>query len=1134
MMRSFFSPAIALMNRLDYSRKFVFLGLILLGAVAVVVHSLYVSLDARIQTAQQELDAFALTGPAIKVIQSLQHHRGISARLITGDERMRVRLALREAEIAEALKEMEKKLTPGQSARDEWKIIRANWERLQKNGLDLVLENNFDAHSDLIGQILFFESIVTGGVLSLDPDPDSYYLIDITLSKLPATLEHLGQIRAYGGIWNREQITDAQEQRMFKLIGELDEALKLFKINLDKAGYYNPSMQKIISVVYRDIAESAQQITRVVESDISADHTVLHPDDFFALTTTVIDNSYRQLSETLLPAAKALVQARIDREKNVLYRSVGIASLLFLVVAYFSIAIYLAITGNIRMLSRSARTFAGGNMNEKVDLGTRDELKQVGDSFNEMAASFSAVTEKLIEARNTLELERLSLEDAVRKRTAELASSNTTLYREIDERKKAEKELSLLATVFEHSGEAIMITDADNNIIETNAAFYKQTGYTQQEMLGKNPRVLASGETKAETYQQMWGDLNNKGFWQGEIWDRAKDGHVYPTWTSITAVRDEQNRICNYIASFSDITEHKAAQDRIHYLAHHDSLTDLPNRFTLTERLEQTISSARRNTEKVAVMFIDLDHFKNINDTLGHDMGDKLLVQVGQRLQSCVRNSDIVARLGGDEFVVALAEIEDIETVFHVADKILHTLGLPYALDGHDLHSSPSIGIAFFPEDGENVEEVMRNADVAMYHAKFRGRNNYQFFEEAMNTASLECMELENDLRMALEREEFLLHYQPQINIATGRVVGVEALVRWQHPTKGLISPLKFIPIAEDAGLILPLGEWVMRTACRQLRQWSGQGMAEMQMCVNLSARQFRQDYLPALVASIVVKEEIDPALLELEITESMAMDNPQEAVDTMQMLRGIGVKLSIDDFGTGYSSLSYLKQFPINRLKLDRSFVKDIESDPNDAAICAATIALAHNLGLDVVAEGVETEKQHDYLKLLNCDKVQGYYFCKPMPAGEAQSYVAERNASGNVFGADIPPSNHVLVIDSDDWVCNFLKHTMEYLGHKPAVMTDLAEGLAKMRKDPDLFKLIMVDITMPNVSAADITKAIREVARNVPLVVMTPLKTNTVRQMLRQLEKDCNLLYGLNYFILEKPLTVEGVRVLTRKILG
>ncbi|MCE5180845.1 MAG: EAL domain-containing protein [Betaproteobacteria bacterium] len=709
---------------------------------------------------------------------------------------------------------------------------------------------------------------------------------------------------------------------------------------------------------------------------------------------------------------------------------------------------------------------------------------------------------------------------------------STGTVQDITARKQAETALQLYATAFERSGEAIIITDAENKILATNEAFYTLTGYTQEEVLGKNPRILASQETRKEVYQQMWQDLNAGDFWTGELWDRRKDGHVYPKWTSITAVRNEQNQVVNYIAHFTDITEHKAAADKISYLAHHDTLTGLPNRFTLVERLKQAINSSRRNKEKVAVMFIDLDRFKIINDTLGHHVGDQLLVEVAQRLQSCVRNSDIVARLGGDEFVVALPELEEVDMAFHVADKILKNLGLTYSLDGHNVHSSPSIGIAFFPEDGNTIEEVMKNADVAMYHAKTKGRNNYQFFEPSMNQSTLERLELEHDMRTALARGEFVLHYQPKINTATGRVSGVEALVRWQHPEKGLIPPATFIPLAEESGLILPLGEWVLHTACHQLGQWLKQGMTDIQVSVNLSARQFRQNDLAKMIDSVISRENITPDLLELEITESVAMDNPRGTVETMRIFRSIGVKLAIDDFGTGYSSLSYLKQFPMNCLKLDRSFVKDIETDPSDAAICAATISLAHNLGLEVVAEGVETKKQYEYLKLLGCDMIQGYYFCKPLPVAEVEAYILSRNAGAIPDDAPVLPAN-ILVIDDDEGARELIKNTLEYLGHKPATVPNTVEGLEMVRKNPGLFGLVMVNMMMPDLSGVDLVKALCEANRDVPIVVMTSNKPDAVRKTLRPLERDHRLLYGINYFILEKPLTIEGIRELTHKIL-
>lgn len=592
---------------------------------------------------------------------------------------------------------------------------------------------------------------------------------------------------------------------------------------------------------------------------------------------------------------------------------------------------------------------------------------------------------------------------------------------DITKHMKAEETIALYASVFERSGEAIVIADAKNKILATNETFHKLTGFSQQEALGQYLYTLVSAKSAAEENQLIGRNLNENSFWQGEISNLHKNGHNYTAWLSITAVRNTENKIINYIASFTDITEHKAALNRIHHLAHHDMLTDLPNRFTLSEHLKQAINSAQRYKEKIGVMFIDLDRFKIINDTLGHHFGDLLLVEVSHRLKACVRSNDIVARLGGDEFVIALLDLKKIdvisltEVISFVADKILYALRQPYFLDGHEVHSSPSIGIALFPDDGLTVEDIMKNADIAMYHAKSKGRNNYQFFEPSMNQAHLDKLELERDMRVALEREEFVLHYQPKIDAYSLQVSGVEALVRWQHPKKGLISPFTFIPAAEDSGLILPLGEWVIKSACRQLKQWHNQGMTDLQMSINLSQRQFHGQSLSLFITSIIKMENINPVKLEFEITESMAMDDPEKTIEKLEALRRLGVRLALDDFGTGYSSMSYLKQMPINCLKLDRSYVMNIETDPSDAAICAATISLAHDLGLDVVAEGVETEKQYEHLKMLGCNKIQGYFFSKPLPADEIETFIKTRNSKQFSQIAPIHAVD-ILVIDGDD----------------------------------------------------------------------------------------------------------------------
>jgi diguanylate cyclase (GGDEF)-like protein/PAS domain S-box-containing protein len=557
--------------------------------------------------------------------------------------------------------------------------------------------------------------------------------------------------------------------------------------------------------------------------------------------------------------------------------------------------------------------------------------------------------------------------------------------RNLLDRKRLEQQLRLAAHVFQHSGEAIMITDRENRIVEINPAFTRMTGYTIEEVSGKNPRFLSSGRTSASEYSAMWQAISDQGFWQGEMWDRNKNGAVYPKLLTITVVKNRQHDIEYHIASFADISQQKAAEERIRHLAHHDPLTGLPNRLHLRIALEQSLAEAHRESKEVALMFLDLDRFKNINDTLGHHIGDRLLIEVANRLHDCVRESDLVARLGGDEFVVAVSGERAALSSAQIAEKIVVCLNRPFAIDELVLHTSPSIGISLYPGDGTDIETLMKNADTAMYHAKSAGRNNYQYFSVEMNQATSDRLRLENGLRHALVENQFTLHYQLQVDAGSGTPTGFEALVRWQHPQDGLVPPDRFIPVAEETGLILALGDWVLDTACAQLRAWQDAGQTKLRMAVNLSLHQLRTPGLAERVAETLARHGLSGADLELEITESAAMQDARTTIGVLNQLRELGVTLAIDDFGTGHSSLAYLKLLPVQRLKLDRSFVKDIETDPNDASICSATIALAHALGLDVLAEGVETEAQRDFLGQLGCDAMQGYLFSRPVPAEAA-----------------------------------------------------------------------------------------------------------------------------------------------------
>jgi len=570
------------------------------------------------------------------------------------------------------------------------------------------------------------------------------------------------------------------------------------------------------------------------------------------------------------------------------------------------------------------------------------------------------------------------------------------IARNMTERKRAEENLHLMSRVFSNSGEAILICDADNRILAVNREFTKLTGYSQEEARGRNPSILSSGDTPREVYRAMWRALADHDHWQGELWDRRKSGETYPKRLSIAAVRDADGNITNFIGSFEDITDRKRAEDEIRHLAHHDALTGLPNRFNLHERMDQTIAITRRLGKRLAVMLIDLDHFKTINDTLGHHVGDQLLIQVAQRLEASVRASDIVARLGGDEFVVVLAGLDTDADAVQIADHIVDRIAAPYTIAGKELRTAPSVGICFYPDDAHEIGELIKNADIAMYHAKANGRGNYQFYTEKMRAEVTRRVTVENELETALREGQFVLHYQPQIEAHSSRVLGVEALLRWQHPVHGIIYPGDFITIAEESRLIVPLGQWVLEEACRQLRRWHDAGHAELHMSVNLSAVQFQDDDLPALIRKTLDDTGLAPRHLHLEITESMAMHNPEQNIVMMKALTQIGVKLALDDFGTGYSSLAYLKLFPIDIIKIDRSFVKDIESDENDAAICEMTMLLAQKLGLCAVAEGVETEAQLAFLTRIGCQAIQGYLFSKPQPAEQLGEFIASFRLAG------------------------------------------------------------------------------------------------------------------------------------------
>jgi len=574
-----------------------------------------------------------------------------------------------------------------------------------------------------------------------------------------------------------------------------------------------------------------------------------------------------------------------------------------------------------------------------------------------------------IDAQKEVSKLNAGLEERVMQRTSELSEAN--------------KHLSLQAAALKAAANAIVITDFHGTIIWVNRAFTAMTGYGQEEIVGKNPNLLNSGEQPESYYAELWSTILSGKVWKGEIVNRRKDGTTYTEEMTITPVslEDTGNPTNTYfIAIKQDITQRKAAEKQIQFLAYYDALTGLPNRTLLQDRLSKALAGARRRKDKVALLFLDLDGFKTINDSLGHSVGDLVLQEVAERLKRFAREQDTVARVGGDEFLIVLTAVKDAADAAVAAERLMHAMTVELVIQGRSLSISCSIGIGIFPEHGTDGETLIKNADAAMYCAKESGCNSFRFFSEGMNAEAMERLTLEHGLRLALEKRELFLVYQPQMDIATGKTTGLEALLRWQHPELGLVRPDKFIRIAENSGLIIPIGEWVLRTACSQARKWQDEGLLAVPVAVNVSAVQFRQEDFCELIGRVLWETGLAPQYLEMELTESLLLSNAHVTLSVLQNLRAMGLKLAIDDFGTGYSSLSYLRQFPVSKLKIDRSFIRDVAVNPDDAAITTAIIGMAKSLNLKVIAEGVEDEAQMSFLRARQCDEIQGYYFSKPL----------------------------------------------------------------------------------------------------------------------------------------------------------
>ncbi|HEU0220318.1 MAG TPA: PAS domain S-box protein [Gallionella sp.] len=1588
--RPIFSPAIALLNRMGYTRKFTLLWLMSLVAIAVVTYSLFASLDRVIQPSQRELQGLVLIEPASRTVQLIQLHRGLSAALLGGNETMRDRRAAQEREAAEAFKAMEGKLPPRLVSSEGFLRIKTDWERLRKEGLLWTAEENFAAHTRLIEQLQSFEELIADDyALILDAELDTYYLIDTNVNKLPHVLEHLGQLRAYGtGILARKQINEPQKAKLNALSAELDSTLRELRINIEKTGRYNPAVQKSLLAAYGGIANSAQQISGLVASDILAGHFATPQGVFLDMATAEIDNSYTQMHQVLLPTTKTLIEARIARAKNTLLVTVSSAVLLLLLVVYLSISIYYAIIGSIRSLVRSAHTFAEGDLSVRVKLNTRDELSHIGDSFNKMAEGFNALLDERTQAVHALyeseklyhslfenmlngfaycqmlfeqgqpqdfvylnvnaafeaqtglknvvgkkvsevipgirqsdpELfevygrvalsgkperleiyltamqqwfglsvyspkegyfvavfdvitERKQAEDALRKskdllqsvienapvqifwkdRDSRYLGCNTNfakgagysapdevagktdfemawkdhaesyraddkavmgsgipklnfeepfttpdgnlawahtskvplrdesnqvigilgIYEDITERKRAEIALreteERFSLAFHSSPAMIALATLDGKHVDVNKAYADFLGYPREKILGKSVvelHVISEEERQKmlELARKGGGSVHNADievqlrdgrlchllfsletisiggvqhslatllditerkraegalrkskdllqsvventpvhiFWKDrdsrylgcntqfakaagysrpdeligktdfDIWQKdlselyraddnvvmdsgnakldyeepgaTPDGNMIWARTSKVPLRDESNRIIgvlgvyediterkrteqeliksrqqaqhyldiagvmlvaldrqgrvqminqkgcemlgyseadilgknwfdNYLPSperkrvgeifaqlmggdivsteyhenriltksgdvltvawhnsimlddsgeisgalssgediterkqaeqellegrkrlhaiietaldavvqmddegiitgwnaqaekifgwsrdeavgrmmsetivpqqyreahkqglkrflttgegailnsqvemlgmhrdghefpielavvpikagdqyeFSgfirDITERKKAEDMIWRQANFDTLTGLPNRHMFYDRLAQEIKKAERTGLPMALLYIDLDRFKEINDTLGHSMGDILLVETARRISACVREADTVGRLGGDEFIIILTDLQETGRIDALSQNILRKLAEPFRLESEVAYLSASLGITLYPHDAAGMEELIKNADQAMYAAKNAGRNRFNYFTQSMQQTAQARMRLVNDLRGALAAGQLRLYFQPIVELATGRIHKTEALIRWQHPLRGMVSPAEFIPLAEETGLILEIGDWVFREAVREAKRWRASYDPEFQVSVNMSPVQFHGESSPCRQWPAHLREAGLPGQsLVIEITEGVLLEKEPVVMDKLLRFRDANIQISLDDFGTGYSSLSYLQKFDIDYLKIDQSFTCKLEAGSSSMALSEAIIVMAHRLGMKVIAEGVETEAQRTLLAVAGCDYGQGYLFSRPVPAEE------------------------------------------------------------------------------------------------------------------------------------------------------